>query len=798
MKIITDFQIHSRFARATSKQINLDNLEKWARVKGIDLLGTGDFQHPLWFKEINEKLEEDENGILWSKTKFPFFWQTEISLIYTQDGKGRRVHHLILAPNKDVASQIIEALAKKGRLDYDGRPIFGFSSIELVDMMMSITKDIEIIPAHCLVQGTFIHTNPGLKQIENVQINDKVLTHKGNFKEVKKLYKRPYKGEVFKVIPWYFSEGVTVTPEHPFFAIKTDKNCSWTQGLICKPTESHKRICFTESYKNYKKTWISAKDLEVGDVVIYPKLKDIEDKVTINENDLILFINNDFCRLVGYYLAEGYTNGRDAFCFTFNVTETDLIEDVRSIVKNIFNIEAKKGKTDGDLIFYSRSLIKLFQKLFYIDRPYRANNKRLPNWALKLPLEKQKEIFVAWWKGDKGYTVSRILANQMKIICLRLNILPSIRIDTMLNFEKRGKHFISNRKIKAKFDLISLDRLSFLEDKFGLLNYENFKKFKSKKDIRHAWFDEDNIYIPIRKIIINQYDGLVYNLEVQEDNSYVTEAVAVHNCWTPWYSIFGSLSGFDSVEECFKEKSKYIHALETGMSSSPAMNWMISDLDKYTLVSNSDAHSFWPYRLGREANVFDIELNYDSIIKAIRTKEGFIETIEVDPNYGKYHYDGHRNCNFSCDPEETKKLNNICPVCKRQLIIGVLNRVYQLADRKFGFKPKEYIPFKTLIPLSELIATVYNINQVYSKKVWHYYNKLIEAFGNEFNVLLDIQLDDLKKVIDEKLSNYIILNRDEKLTIKPGFDGEYGRLIFDDKKIKENKVNKKQTSLTDF
>src|SRR3989344_7740341 len=148
--IIADLQIHSRYARACSTQISIDNLEKYAKIKGINLLGTGDFQHPLWHKEIKEKLTEDENGILWTKNKFPFLWQTEISLMYRQDGKGRRIHHLIMAPNGEIASQIINALGKKGRLDYDGRPIFGFSSIELVDMMSSIDKDIEIIPAHCM------------------------------------------------------------------------------------------------------------------------------------------------------------------------------------------------------------------------------------------------------------------------------------------------------------------------------------------------------------------------------------------------------------------------------------------------------------------------------------------------------------------------------------------------------------------------------------------------------------------------------------------------------------------------
>ena len=148
MDLITDLHVHSRFSRGCSTKINIDMLEKFARIKGIDILGTGDFTHPEWFKEINEKLEEDEKGILRTKTGFKFLLSTELSLIYTQGERGRRVHHVLLAPNKDTVKQIQSELLKKGRLDYDGRPIFGFSSIELVDMMRSINHDIEIIPAH--------------------------------------------------------------------------------------------------------------------------------------------------------------------------------------------------------------------------------------------------------------------------------------------------------------------------------------------------------------------------------------------------------------------------------------------------------------------------------------------------------------------------------------------------------------------------------------------------------------------------------------------------------------------------
>ena len=406
MKVIADFHVHSHYSRATSKDLNLENLEKYGRIKGISLIGTGDFQHPLWLKELKEKLEEDGTGILKTKTGFTFILQTEISLIYTQGGKGRKVHNVVLAKNLDIAGQIQERLLKKGRLDYDGRPIFGMSCIEFVEMMKDVDASVEIIPAHI---------------------------------------------------------------------------------------------------------------------------------------------------------------------------------------------------------------------------------------------------------------------------------------------------------------------------------------------------------------------------------------------WTPWFSMFGSMSGFDSVEECFGDQAKHIHALETGLSSDPAMNWRLSQLDRYTLVSNSDAHSFWPWRLGRECNVFDIELSYDALIKALRTRKGFMETIEVDPNYGKYHFDGHRSCDVCMSPKESLKNKKICPKCRRQLTIGVLHRVEELADREDGFRPKNAIPFCSILPLPELIANVLGTT-VATKSMWEEYYKLLKPFGTEMNVLLEAPREELEKYSDGKIIDAIIKNREGKIEIKPGYDGVYGEpLIGNIKKVEKNK-----------
>ncbi|MCK4818561.1 DNA helicase UvrD, partial [bacterium] len=401
MKIIADLHIHSRYSRACSKEINIKNLEKYSKIKGVGLLGTGDFTHPQWIKEIKEELKDDDNGILYTGTGFPFVLQTEVSLIYTDKGKGRRVHNVVLAPNLGVVDQITEYLLKHGRVDYDGRPIFKITCPDFTESLKKISKDIEIIPAHV---------------------------------------------------------------------------------------------------------------------------------------------------------------------------------------------------------------------------------------------------------------------------------------------------------------------------------------------------------------------------------------------WTPWFSLFGSMSGFDSVEEAFDDQSKNIYALETGLSSDPAMNWRLSQLDKYSLVSNSDAHSFWPWRIGREANVFDIELTYGNLINAIRNKKGFLNTIEVDPNYGKYHLDGHRACNVCMNPKESLKNKNICPKCKRDLTIGVLHRVEELADRDEGFKPKAAVLFKSLIPLSEILSHLLG-SGIASRKVWQEYNNLVNNFNSEFDVLLEAKREDLTKASNEKIADAIIRAREGKIRIKPGYDGVYGEPIF------ENNVN---------
>ncbi len=250
--------------------------------------------------------------------------------------------------------------------------------------------------------------------------------------------------------------------------------------------------------------------------------------------------------------------------------------------------------------------------------------------------------------------------------------------------------------------------------------------------------------------------------------------------YTPWFSLFGANSGFDSLEECFEEYSKYIHAGETGLSSDPPMSWLNSSLDKITLVSNSDAHS--PSKIGREANVFDTDLSYAGVVEAIKNRDPqkFLETIEFFPEEGRYHYDGHRNCQVCLTPQESKKIKNICPQCQRPLTIGVLHRVNDLADRKEGENPVQVIPFRKTIPLEEIIAEAKGMG-VASKAVREEYKNLIKRLGSEFKILLEISPEQIERASSAEIAEGVNRVRRGKVSIEPGYDGEYGRIkIFKD------------------
>ncbi len=805
MEFVADFHIHSKYSRATSRDMDIVHIAEWAKLKGITLMGTGDFTHHLWLEELKSKLESTGKG-LFTHNGIHFILSAEVSSIYSKNNRTYRIHNLILAPSFKTVDAINRALGAVGNLASDGRPILGLDAAELARIVFDIDENCMLIPAHCLLPDEVIHTKSGFKKIKDVTMQDQVYTHKLNHKRVQEVLSRPYNGRIYHIRPYYFREGLSTTPEHPFYVIKTHKDCRWISAP-CRPNCSQTHDCRRRYFQDYKAVWCQAKDIEKGDVLLFPRFKNNvkdkrefevsgflrksdyilnNDKISPRGNKItklknVIKINASFCRLVGYYVSEGYTNGRDAIFFCFHENERAYIEDVKKIMRDIFGISLSKMRTTRtvkgvELIYYSKILFNLFKKLFYLDLfDKRAHAKCLPSWMLDLPLEKQAEIIKGWWRGDAGYTSSRDLMNQMKIILLRLGIIPSIRIDTRESHQMRGKHKFAGREIRANYDNYHFSNLSFFEDKFNLLQDTSFKKFKTKLKRRHGWIDDKYVYLPVRDIEIKRYKGDVYNLEVKDDNSYVSEFAIIHNCWTPWFSLFGSMSGFDKIEDCFEKSTPKIFALETGLSSDPAMNWRLSALDRFVLISNSDSHS--PSKIGREANVFDCDLDYGIIRECLRAKDKkkFLYTIEFFPEEGKYHYDGHRLCKVSFSPEESKKYANRCPKCKKPLTIGVLNRVAQLADRKEGFVPEGAIPFKSLIPLDEIIADVRQVGKG-SVSVEREYRQILARFGTELDILTKVPQEELQRAINPKVALGIARVRLGRVKVLPGYDGEYGKV----------------------
>ena len=256
--------------------------------------------------------------------------------------------------------------------------------------------------------------------------------------------------------------------------------------------------------------------------------------------------------------------------------------------------------------------------------------------------------------------------------------------------------------------------------------------------------------------------------------------------WTPWFSLFGANSGFDVIEECFEELTPFIFALETGLSSDPSMNWLLSALDKYTLVSNSDAHS--PSRIMREANVFDTEFSFAGLVDALKSKdpEKMLYTLEFFPEEGKYHYDGHRKCDVVFSPQETIQHQYLCPKCGKKLTVGVMHRVTELADREPGHPGPPRIPFKNLIPFNEVIAQAVE-KSAECKSVWDLYLRFIREFENEYKILTEIPVDELARIAPEKVSQAVDRMRKGRVNILPGHDGVFGKIhLFDDEAEEES------------
>jgi uncharacterized protein (TIGR00375 family) len=335
----------------------------------------------------------------------------------------------------------------------------------------------------------------------------------------------------------------------------------------------------------------------------------------------------------------------------------------------------------------------------------------------------------------------------------------------------------------------------------GLFSYEGmtwmltgevstvYEQGGSKRKVHHLIYAPDLETVAQVNERLSKYGNLasdgrpvltgIDSAELVEQVTAISDSIVVipAHVWTPWFGALGSKSGFDSIEECYQDQASKIFAIETGLSSDPSMNWRLSSLDRFALMSNSDAHSPNPWRLGREANVFELkDLSYRGVFDAVKNKDParFLFTIEVDPAYGKYHYTGHKKCGVSLRPDEAKTLGNICPKCGRELTVGVLQRVESLADRPEGYTPAGAVPFKRLLPLYEVISFATGVNRLYSKPVIEAQDRLIRAFKGELNVLLEEPRDNLVGLTTPKVADAIISAREGAVRFAPGYDGVYG------------------------
>lgn len=263
-------------------------------------------------------------------------------------------------------------------------------------------------------------------------------------------------------------------------------------------------------------------------------------------------------------------------------------------------------------------------------------------------------------------------------------------------------------------------------------------------------------------------------LEILLETSDAGFLIPAH-IWTPWFSLFGSKSGFNAIEDCFDDLTPHIFALETGLSSDPPMNWRVGNIDGMTLVSNSDAHS--PANLGREANLFNTDLSYPAVKNALKTGDAdrFLGTIEFFPEEGKYHHDGHRKCNIKMTPDKSFAYNDLCPVCGRPMTLGVLHRVAELATRKPGEKPEKTHPFFSAIPLAEIISEIVGTGPKTKKVAWHY-DKAIKALGPELPILHTLAIEKIETAPIPFLGEAVRRMRAGQVHIVPGYDGEYGRI----------------------
>ncbi len=761
MKFIADFHIHSKYSRATSPSMDLENLDKWAKIKGIKVLGTGDFTHPEWFKSIKEKLEPAESGLfklrnLDSSTRF--ILTSEISCIYSKGGKVRKIHIVVFSPSFEAVEKINARLSQIGNLKTDGRPILGLDVKELAKIVLDADENCLVVPAHawtpwfsifgsksgfnsleecfedytkyiyaietglsCYDEKTDVLTNNGWKKFSDINYSDKICTlniknNKIEFQKSVKKFSYQYKGRMYRLKTKRVD--LLVTPNHRLFVCKCD---------FRKPPKfflKEAEFLFNKA-KRFKKDgiWIG-KNPKYFTLPAVKMNWGCENYSGFRYKKEKNFPIRNWLKFFGFWIAEGWTtqgNNSD-YCVCLSNTDVNLMYEMKRILENfgytVFYF--KKGNTlrvrDYQLFDYLKRFGKCYDK--FIPQDIKSLSKELLEILLRYYIKGDGHIYGRSGKGLSATTTSIHLRDDLQEIALKIGYSAYYKLGY-----KKGTPF------------------------HGVL-YKN-RIYKQNNDSWVVYFIRRNIH-------------------------------AVLPSTNKKYGHIESWIKFKGRVFCVSVPNHVIYVRRNGIpvwcgNSDPKMNWRLSQLDKITLISNSDAHSV--QKIGREANVFDTEISYGAIVEAIKSKnpQRFLYTIEFFPEEGKYHYDGHRLCNLSLSPQESKKYNNICPRCGKPLVIGVLNRVEELADRPEGFVPENAIPFKSLIPLEEIIAESIGVSTA-SKEVSKIYSSLIANLGNELKILLEADRKEIELKSSSKVAEGIIRTRTGKVFIDPGYDGVYGKI----------------------
>ena len=761
MQFIADFHLHSKYSRATSRDMDLENLDKWAKIKGIKVLTVGDCIHPEWFKNLKEKLEPAEPGLFKLKdvenNQTRFILTTEVSCIYSKRGRVRKIHIIIFTPSFEIVEKINTHLGWIGNLRADGRPILGLDSKELAKIVLNISGDCLIVPSHiwtpwfslfgsrsgfdsieecfdeyskyiyaietglsCYDEKTEVLTDNGWKKFSEVQSHDKICTlnpnnNKIEFQKPIRKFVYDYKGKMYRLKTKRVD--LLVTPNHKLFIKPGDPRNS-------------KPFCLKEAQFLFGKSKQFKKDgIWIGKDKKYFILPAV--KIKHCNRYYVGFRNKkekqipmkDWLKFFGFWIAEGCTSKgkKDERSIFLSSQNKKLLSRIKKLLRNFgYNAyqDNKRNRIrirDYQLFQYLRQFGKSHNR--FIPPEVKSLSKELLEIFLKYYLKGDGHIYGRTSKGLMASTSSACLRDDLQEIALKVGTSAYYKLD-----RKRGTPFCSPTNKKIYKYKNNTWKVYFIRRNQHMVLPSTIKRWKYVE----SWVD---------------FKGEVRSLAVPNHVIYVRR-----NSIPVWCG-----------------------------NSDPPMNWRLSALDKITIISNSDSHS--PSHIGREANVFDTEISYPAIIEAIKTKnpQKFLYTIEFFPQEGKYHYDGHRLCGISLSPQESKKYNNICPNCGRLLTIGVLNRVEELADRPEGFKPENIIPFKSLVPLAEIIADALGVMEG-TKQVEAEYCDLIKIFGNEFKVLLDASQSELETVTLPEIAEGVIRVREGKVFIEPGYDGVYGKI----------------------